>query len=174
MKSKVLQRIVKEYQLIDGQIISGNFLKQIADEQNMLINDLITLLGIAERNKYKILKKDTITMKINIKDKSERDEIKDKIQRLFLNRDIVTRSEIEKLEKQIKMSGRLIGSYIGINCNKYYQLMNRSKYVHLKPVYKTNHYINNNIVVDSIKMKERITKEEIENIKKFIIKQMKK
>lgn len=165
MKSKVLQRIVKEYQLIDGQIISGNFLKQIAEEQNMLINELITILGISERNKYKILEKDTITMRINIKDKTERDEIKDKIQRLFLNKDRITRSEIEKLEKQIKMSGRLIGSYIGLDCRKYYELRNRRKYVRLKPVYKTNQNINNSLNIDSIKMKDRITKGEVENIK---------
>ena len=148
MKSKVLQRIVKKYQLIDGQIISGNFLKQIADEQNMLVNELITILGISERNKYKILEKDTITMRINIKDK-------------------ITRSEIEKLEKQIKMSGRLIASYIGIDCRKYYELRNRSKYVRLKPLYKANQNTNNNLDIDSIKMKDRITKQEIENIKKY-------
>ena len=32
MKLKTLQKIIKEYELIDGQIITGGLLKQIAEE----------------------------------------------------------------------------------------------------------------------------------------------
>lgn len=165
MKLKTLQKIIKEYELIDGQIITGGLLKQIAEEQKMLVNEVITLLGIAERNKYKIINQETITMRINIKDNLEREKIKNKVQELFLNRDKITRQEMEKLEKQIKMSGKLIGDYLGIDSKKYYALKHNHKYVHLKLFYYNKKEFDDEII-KALKTKDKITKQEVESIKK--------
>lgn len=166
MKMKVLEKIIKEYNLIDGQIISGNFLKQIAYEQNMLPNEIITLLGISENNKNRILKKDSITMKINIKDELERDKIESQIQQLFLGRYNINREEIEKLEKQIKISAILICKYLGMNSKKSYEIRNRYKHVYLKPLEYMDSSVNKEII-NLLKIKNTITKLEVEKIKEM-------
>lgn len=163
MKFEMLKKIVKKYQLIDGERITGGLVKQIAKEQNMLVNDVITLLGIAEYNKRRILKNDAITMIINIKENSEREKIKDKIQQIFLNRDTISFDEINELEKQVKISARLIGKYLGLDRRKIYELRHRAKYARLKQYHPNAETIQE--IIEPLKMKSEITKQEIIDIK---------
>ena len=163
MKLEMLKKIVKKYQLIDGERITGGLVKQIAKEQNMLVNDVITLLGIAEYNKRRILKNDAITMIINIKENSEREKIKDKIQQIFLNRDTISFDEINEPEKQVKISARLIGKYLGLDRRKIYELRHRAKYARLKQYHPNDENIQE--IIEPLKMKSEIIKQEIIDIK---------
>lgn len=125
MESKILKEIVEEYELKNGMKIDLDYLTNISNEKKIEIKDLFRILGIYKANEYIDLKKAfaknyyTICLNMEKKYNSEEKEIIE----MCKGKDFITKTEVEQILSETKVSSNIIRDVLSINYKNYYLLI---------------------------------------------------
>lgn len=121
-ESKLLYRIVKQYKLVNRMKVRLSFLEAVSIEQNILMKDLIFLLGISKNGYYKLLKGLQHKVFINIKKKVVKN-YNSKILANLIFVEKANKDDIDKLKETMKLTDTSIMKALGISRYSFNKLM---------------------------------------------------
>lgn len=157
-KIKIVNKIVKKYNIKHGDLININFLKLISAKENIEINYLMIILGISISNRYRLFKNAFNNASVHVFGFEELKEIEIKIQDELNEIDRITQKHLDRLCNKYKINQSVLNKMLKINNKQALLLKSGQKYITLNKQVEENDIIND-LFIEEVKYKDYITNE---------------
>lgn len=163
-KGKILKNLIRKYCLKHGDFLNINDLKFIAAKEKMSTDDLITILGISSKNKWRIIKNPSSKTRINILNLEELKNVEICIKSEVNCMLKINYSHLNRLCNKYKINIYILNKILNISKDQYYNLRKGQKNIYLRPPTDEKE-IMSDLLVEELKYEKYITKKQVDFFK---------